>query len=54
MNQAESIKLSLQLGGLINTLWQALLKDRVDLDLARNLLWLRHGCPSSALYGDDG
>lgn len=22
--------------------------------LARKLLWLHHGCPSSALYGDDG
>jgi len=20
----------------------------------RHLLWLRHGCPSAALYGDDG
>lgn len=22
--------------------------------LLRRLLWLRHGCPSHALYGDDG
>lgn len=28
----------------------------LDADLAalRMLLWLRHGCPSSVLYGDDG
>ena len=27
------------------------IKDNV---LLRQLLWLRHGCPSPALYGDDG
>lgn len=25
-----------------------------DLAALRMLLWLRHGCPSSVLYGDDG
>lgn len=25
-----------------------------DERLLRQMLWLRHGCPSSALYGDDG
>lgn len=31
-------------------------EDRVKAQLAeaRRLLWLRHGCPPSALYGDDG
>lgn len=25
-----------------------------ELDQIRRLLWLRHGCPLSVLYGDDG
>ena len=28
--------------------------DIADDFLLRRLLWLRHGCPFGALYGDDG
>lgn len=27
---------------------------KVENSILRRLLWLRHGCPFSALYGDDG
>lgn len=27
---------------------------REQLRVARRLLWIRHGCPIAALYGDDG
>ena len=34
------------------------MKTRVELEteneILRSLLWLRHGCESSAKYGDDG
>jgi len=26
----------------------------LDAQEVRRLLWLRHGCPTAALYGDDG
>ena len=27
---------------------------RAEAEVLRRLLWLRHGCPMNALYGDDG
>jgi hypothetical protein len=27
---------------------------RSDNQILRKMLWFRHGCPSGALYGDDG
>jgi organic radical activating enzyme len=27
---------------------------RAERDVLRRTLWLRHGCPINALYGDDG
>lgn len=27
---------------------------QLDEKTLRTLLWLKHGCPSEALYGDDG
>ncbi|HDZ26528.1 hypothetical protein LCGC14_0669490 [marine sediment metagenome] len=29
-------------------------KLETENKILRRLLWLRHGCPSNALYGDDG
>jgi hypothetical protein len=32
----------------------AIIEEETHAGALRKLLWLRHGCPISALYGDDG
>lgn len=35
--------------------WEAIVnKLEAENETLRSLLWLRHGCPFPALYGDDG
>lgn len=52
---AELRKLAeLPLGNLYGELLDALEAAQLDSERLRKLLWIRHGCSISALYGDDG